>query len=499
MADDPSRIPSGINPQLSTRAADRPPVGLHQINVNQAIAGQAGAGSVVSVSSLSELLALKIEANPSGERIEPNLPLQETILQNGVQLTTGEYLLRLGDPNSEIHAGLIRKAQDRMDGIRTRQTISIESENFQAGGTGPRMDYGFARACSKAAEQGAVFIMRGVNPFSLGEGGVLADPDRYAPKPMTCHSKSSEFGFTKGLVPVNPQFSRPAYVDTSGSKYQGAFRDVNETLGRNKNCRAIITAGTGSAEGKALHLKRRINDEECHVYQGTFNGTDGKIYRYQVAIPDKDRFCFHAATTQKLAEYVQQALKDENKAQYLCLYQDGPSGSQWTPLPKLDSHTKSHAKNGDLMAPSGFTAEPTLVIGLPAGTEGSQHAAKERYYVADYDVYAIAHTDPTDPSQASGVMQALQRDWPNCGAFADNQDIRAINFVNALLLSSLKGASTSGEIQRALDEYRENYDSNHRDRPIQHATAAAGTVKTTTTGLEGFAVPDFPLWAVEGG
>jgi hypothetical protein len=160
--------------------------------------------------------------------------------------------------------------------------ISAEAIFSSEGGLIP-MDRGFAQACAASATRGSVFIMRGVNKDSLGANGILLSPDSRAPKPMTCHAKSSEFGFTKGLVPANPQFPRPAYVDTSGTKYQGAFQDVNKTLGRTEGCTDPITAGVGSTEGKALHLKVKINNKDCYVYQGTFKGTNNnKIYRYQM-------------------------------------------------------------------------------------------------------------------------------------------------------------------------------------------------------------------------
>ncbi|MDR0445409.1 MAG: hypothetical protein LBG98_04000 [Puniceicoccales bacterium] len=120
-------------------------------------------------------------------------------------MTPGMYLQCLSADDQKI---LKCKANTRMEGIRTNQnqTFPIVSGNFKADGVIPRMDYGFAQACATSAQNGSTFIMRGVNPSSLGDGGALTHPERYAPKPMTCHAKSSEFGFTKGLVPANPQF-----------------------------------------------------------------------------------------------------------------------------------------------------------------------------------------------------------------------------------------------------------------------------------------------------
>jgi hypothetical protein len=469
----------------------------HQIvDVNQAIAGKAGEGSVISDNSLLKpsLLAQKIKSKtlisqPKTLIIQPRLQtqpiqlseaekkareeLRETIIEKGVQMKTGAYLKHLKE---ETRTDLTKKAQARMDKIHG-QTFSILPKNFKDEKIAPRMNHGFAQACSESAGQGSIFIMRGVNPSSLGKGGVLEHPDRYAPKPMTCHAKSSYFGFTKGLVPVNPQFSRPDYVDKEGVKYQQALDDVKHTLGVKMQ---------GTAEGRPLHLKVQINGQECHVYQGTFKGRSGGDYRYQIAIPDKDNFRFHKATTEQQFKYVQQALKDKKQAPYICLYQE--SGEKWTPLEELDSHIKAHAKNEDLMEHLGFTIEPTLVIGLPAQKEGETPESRgsqqktERYYVSDYDVYAIAHTGAAASGQDKEIME-----WRNHGEIADPRDIEAILYVNAKLLN------------KGTPEYlKKNLETHFRDFPIQHAAAAAGIVTTNTEGgLEGFAVPDFPLWVVE--
>ncbi|MDR0445410.1 MAG: hypothetical protein LBG98_04005 [Puniceicoccales bacterium] len=236
-----------------------------------------------------------------------------------------------------------------------------------------------------------------------------------------------------------------------------------------------------------MHLKTTISSQDCHVYQGTFS-KDGTTYRYQVAIP---------ANTQ--ADAVQQAIQGrlqdhEHLGSYLKVYEDPKptdANPNWAEVTNLSTMNLSAADFAQAKP------EPTLVIGLPKDTKGSQQKT-ERYYVSDYDVYAIAHTQAQTiaSGQAPGVMQSevLQKDWPNCGEFADNRDKAAINFVNALLLSPGRGAFP----EQALAEYQKNYDSNHRDRPIQHAAAAAGIVTTKKEGgLEGFSVPDFPLWVVE--
>jgi hypothetical protein len=357
-----------------------------------------------------------------------------------------------------------------MDRIRA-QTFLIAEENFQDASIAPRMDYRFAQACSVAAENGSIFIMRGVNPSSLGANGVLLSSDSRAPKPMTCHAKSSEFGFTKGLVPANPQFSCPAYVNKDGDKYKGAFKDVNKTLGRAEDCEDPITAGVKSTEGKALHLKMPINGQDCHVYQGIFQ-KNSITYRYQVAIP--------ADNTNAIQQAVQARLGNPaNLDSYLKVYKDPDPRED---VPKWEEITDLSTIS--LSAEDFAQVEPTLVIGLKGqagaapGTGGSQHAAQDRYYVSDYDVYAIAHTArPTDPNQPP------QSSWPNCGEFADPRDIEAIIDVNARLLGQ----------GQDLETFKNNLGSHFRDFLIQHAAAAAGIVETKGTKLEGFAVPDFPV------
>jgi hypothetical protein len=419
--------------------------------VNQAIAAAAGQDFALTQGPGS-LLASRVTA-----LVPPAQPAGGAATQFGVQLTTGMYLQCLSE---EARNTLTAAANGRMGNIRTRQTFSIEEGNFGAGQPIPCMDHGFAQACSRAAGQGSIFIMRGVNPDSLGEGGVLTHPERYAPKPMTCHAKSSYFGFTKGLVPANPQFSRPDYVNTAGAKYQQALNDVQHTLGSDMK---------GTAEGSPLHLKVTINHEECFVHQGTFS-KDGTTYRYQVAIPNGT----DASPTE-----IRNRLQNPN---YCKVCKD----SNWGEV--IDLRTLSPPLEA-------LAHEPTLVIGLPANSEGSQQTT-ERYYVSDYDVYAIAHTTAAEAADTLITQNGvLQNTWENCGEFADNRDMAAINLVNALLL-----APGIADPQVALQQYQANYDSNHRDRPIQHAAAAATTVKTTATGgLEGFAVPDFPLWVVEPG
>jgi hypothetical protein len=195
-----------------------------------------------------------------------------------------------------------------------------------------------------------------------------------------------------------------------------------------------------------------------------------------------------------LARYLQEASKDlgnNDKAQYLHLYQDASSQEGWKSFQELDSHTKAHAKNGILMDDLSFTAEPTLVIGLPAGTKGSQHATNERYYVSDYDVYAVAHTSTVITGQNPRI-----EGWGNHGEFADPRDIKAIIAVNAQLLGQ----------GQSIQEFEGELGSHFRDFPIQHAPCAATQVKGGGDApLAGYAVPDFmenppkSLWAIEPG
>jgi hypothetical protein len=440
--------------------------------VNQAIAAAASQNSVLAQDPES-LLASRVTA-----QAQPTQPAGDAATQSGAQMTTGMYLQCLRESDRST---LTTAATTRMEKIRDEQSFRIETENFGADRIIPRMNHGFAQACSRAAEQGSIFIMRGVNPDSLGKGGVLTHPERYAPKPMTCHAKSSYFGFTKGLVPANPQFSRPDYVNTEGDKYRQALNDVKHTLGE---------AMAGTEEGSPLHLKVPIEQQECSVYQGTFS-KDGTNYRYQVAIP--------AGTS---ADAVQQAIQTrlqdrEHLGSFLKVYKDPDLASddpKWEEVTDFSTMSFSEADFAQ--------AQPTLVIGIPSQSEeetpesrGSQQTT-ERYYVSDYDVYAIAHTTAVEATDTLIAQnEFLRNTWPNCGEFADNRDITAINFVNALLL-----ASGTADPQAALQQYQNNYTSNHRDRPIQHAAAAAGKVETTATGgLKGFAVPDFPLWVVESG
>jgi hypothetical protein len=216
---------------------------------------------------------------------------------------------------------------------------------------------------------------------SLGEGGVLKYPERYAPRPMTCHAKSSYFGFTRGLMPANPQFSRPDYIDTTGAKYQRALEDVNKTLGRGEGCTDLVTTGVGSAEGKALHLKVKINGEDCYIYQGTFKGTDDQTYCYQVAIPAN-------TPTDEIQQKIQNKLQDQN---YCKVCKD----SNWQEEVKIFLGINWNLPQ----------SEPTLVIRLTANSRGSQQTT-ERYYVSDCDVYAIAHVPP----RIATLVKARTRD-----------------------------------------------------------------------------------------
>jgi hypothetical protein len=374
-----------------------------------------------------------------------------------------------------------------MEQIRQTQASSINAATFAspANPNGIPMDKGFAEACAASAARGSIFIMRGVNKDSLGTNGVLLSPDSRAPKPMTCHAKSSEFGFTKGLVPANPQFSRPAYVDKNGAKYQGAFQDVNKTLGRAEGRADPITADDGTAEGKALHLKMTINSQECHVYQGTFQ-KGGTTYRYQVAVP---------ANTP--ADNIQQAIQDRladqaNLGSCLKVYKDPLAGAvpNWEEVADLGTIQFSE---GD------FTqVEPTLVIGLKGqagaapGTAGSQHAAQDRYYVSDYDVYAIAHTSTMSTGQNTQIAN-----WGNHGEFADPRNINAIIAINAQLLGQ----------GQPIEDLEGNLGAHFRDFPIQHAPCAATRVAGggQAAPLSGYAVPDFmenppkSLWVIEPG
>jgi hypothetical protein len=443
--------------------------------VDQAIAAAAGQSFALEQGHGS-LLASRIAAQEVLN--QPAGPAGNDPTQNGVQLTTGMYLQCL---SGDAQGTLISAANTRMSRIRTNQTFQIASENFGAGKAISSMDCGFAEACSKSAENGSIFIMRGVNPDSLGEGGVLVNPGRYAPKPMTCHAKSSYFGFTKGLVPANPQFSRPDYVDTTGGKYQQALKDVQHTLGPDM---------IGTAEGVPLHLKGTIDQQECFVYQGTFQGIDDKTYRYQVAIPIKEHNNQQPipcnSSTKMISDYIKKCPPKHIRVCQDPQPDDNPKS--WKTPDKVSAHTQSHFGNKILMDDIGgpsFTAEPTLVIGLPAGTRGSQQTT-ERYYVSDYDVYAIAHTSGTAVGQNEQIAQ-----WGNHGEFADPRDIKAIIAVNHQLLIKDQG--------QTIAAFEGSLGSRFRDFPIQHAAAAAGIVKTTETGLEGFAVPDFPLWVVEPG
>ena len=448
------------------------PQNIRAGQVDRAIAAAAGGQPAISLKNMQKLLAPRItNKTPPVEQLPANANSCSArrsmahATQSGAQMTTGMYLQCLNETDRRT---LTTAANTRMAQIRQERAFAINTGSiFSSEGGQIPMDRGFAEACAASASNGHIFIMRGVNKDSLGENGVLLQPDSRAPKPMTCHAKSSYFGFTKGLVPANPQFSRPDYVNTEGDKYQQALRDVKHTLGE---------AMAGTEEGAPLHLKVRINNEDCHVYQGTFQGSDGKTYRYQVAIPDG---------TDASPDEIRNRLQNQN---YCKVCKDTDWKEEVTISPGID---------GDLPP-----AEPTLVIGLPAGTGGSQHAAQERYYVSDYDVYAIAHATAAEAIDTLITQnEFLQNTWQNCGEFADNRDMAAINFVNALLLASgTADPQAAPDLQAALQQYREKYDSNHRNRPIQHAAAAAGIVKTTEAGgLEGFAVPDFPLWAVESG
>jgi hypothetical protein len=540
---------------VSIAGALGPPADRSPIDVNHAIAALAGEVSVVSAAPLASLLAPRIDQNPPRGAIE----------QSGVQMTTVAYLQHLGldefrqlDPQ-QLDPGqlaqlerlrplgqLITAASTRMDRIRDGQrppdelqTFQIIPENFRADGIIPHMNHGFAQACAVAARNGSIFIMRGVNPSSLGEGGVLTHPERYAPKPMTCHAKSSEFGFTKGLVPANPQFSRPAYANTSGKLYQNACGDVLETLGLDLPLDVVIQnflkegvcmrlfremlreepaatykgllgqlnkleamVGTPNApdatevttvrqmlagylaevikavsspkalvsdsEGQALHLKIKIqvedqNEIQCHVYQGTFR-KDDTTYRYQVAIP--------AGNTDAIQQAIRDRLQDPNHCKVSKDSNWGEGIDLRTLSPPLDT----------------FTSEPTLVIGLKGkpgaqpGTGGSQYPTQDRYYVSDYDVYAIAHTSAATIGQNEQITS-----WGNHGEFADPRDIKAIIAVNAQLLSQ-------GQDIQNLEEY---LSSHFRDFPIQHAPCAATQVTGEGQNMTGYAVPDFPLWVVE--
>jgi hypothetical protein len=478
MSDGTRRV-TGIG-QVISEFTIRGPQNIKPGEVDQAIARAAGGQPAVSLENKQKLLAPRAtNKTPPAGQLPANASSCEArksmdhATPGGVQLTTGMYLQCLNDGAQET---LKAKANTRMQQIRQTQASCINTADIFASETNSQgipgkipMDRKFAEACAASAARGSVFIMRGVNKDSLGENGVLLHPECRAPKPMTCHAKSSEFGFTKGLVPANPQFSRPAYVDKNGDKYKGAFKDVNRTLGRTEGCKDPITAGVGSTEGKALHLKVKINSQDCHVYQGTFQ-KNGITYRYQVAIPAD-------TPADAIQQTVQARLQDAN---YCKVSKDSNWGEG------IDLRTLSPPLNT-------FTSEPTLVIGLPAGTEGTQHAAQDRYYVSDYDVYAVAHTSAAAIGQNEQITS-----WGNHGEFADPRDIKAIIAVNAQLL---------GGQGQPIQNLEGQLGSRFRDFPIQHAPCAATQVTGGDRGspLAGYAVPDFmenppkSLWVVEQG
>ena len=190
-----------------------------------------------------------------------------TSIQTGVRETLGENpKLKSGD--EEIIKSIVSFWNP---GEKKGNYFSIK-ENSSDFGTkdGIPLDLDFVKACQARAEtNGDIVIMCGVNVDSLGDKGVLEHPDKYAPKPMSCHAKSSYFGFTKGLVPSNPEFSRQN-IAADENALESAKKDV---------------AHSRKNGGVDYHLKLSIGDKEYYIYQGKFK-IGNEEYRYQVALQD---------------------------------------------------------------------------------------------------------------------------------------------------------------------------------------------------------------------
>lgn len=493
-----------------------------------------------------------------------NTGMQETVAQClGVRSVKTVNELKTitiqGGPLDNLNLGEITMwSKKHITSLRNKQAQELQTD--EAKKKQILMDEPFIEACKIAAAAGSIVIQRSVNAESLGEKGVFSPNQQYLPKPRSCHAKSSYFGFSQGLVPANPCFSRGKYIPRGNNRasYEGAMSDIQSTLSNPK-------------EGCLIHLMK----QDRPIYQGTFNES-GKTYRYQVALRADQKGLSEA----ELKTEVQKILTEKTPGEDFFLAADPESQkNEWDFLT---------AENRKAMPPINMETlevEPCLVIGLPtkevvkdsknlieastveleseerkfdlkAAIRNGDFASDGRYYVSDYDLYGIAHAKPLEDEGNAGQDGAKYERYksqieiekfknekvpdlgPNGGEMADDRDIAVIHFINAELMEDgrekpapktkieklkledltekerLQGkkkidsrGSTPVNLRRKnavhdiqeiwTSNYYKNADSNFRERPIQHAAAAGGLAKGSIDNLSGFVVPDYPLFAIE--
>ncbi|MDR2603191.1 MAG: hypothetical protein LBC11_01350 [Puniceicoccales bacterium] len=337
----------------------------------------------------------------------------------GVRETFGDNLRENEAFITKARALNKRLLKENICPITDEKPLQIEGEPIP-------LDRNFIKACKKQATSlSSIMIMCKVNPDSLGDRGVLANPGRYAPKPISCHAKSSYFGFTKGLVPTNPKFSRYKFISDTDA-CNDAMADVKHST---------------IAGGVAMHLMVSIDEQDHFVYQGTFSA-GGKVYRYQIALKDAD------APAEKITAAVKNALKEGDTAHLKC-YDDSassPSGG-WNEATFTELANLTFTFNG---------CEKTLVLGpdkykidASASQNSSikQHYQSERYYVSDYDVFTIAHGQAPlpDPALADDPFPGANRYTflgTHGGEVADRRDVSTIDAINAELVGYVGGAGS---------------------------------------------------------
>lgn len=405
------------------------------------------------------------------------------------------FLKKVKEANPKNTAGTCFKIEEECAAENSAKSQNVVKINKKIGTKDIPFDPGFIEAARKQAARDNIVIMCGVNPDSLGNKGVLVRSDRYAPKPMTCHAKSSYFGFTKGLVPVNQKFSRRNIaVNEEEKKKSDKDVDYSKEHGGQEYPLEV------SVEGDATNL--------CPVYQGEFS--QGEIrYRFQVAMLNGKDNISDASEVEKA---VIDAIKNKISKILMCGRDDCGGDDKGWDVVDLESLNENIAFDEN-------TIERTLVLG-PQKNSGkgpekeseesasvtdenntkisstivNENMDKERYYVSDYDVFAIAHRDSQSATTktsngqsnaADGVHNRYKLLGESGGEVADPADVATINAINKELREIDNTKKHINECKRKGLYEEKTFN------PIQHAAAATLHFNNPA------AKPAYPLFAIE--